>query len=84
MQVPFGALSDSTRAALAAGLESTGVEKQIENEGDAALYALLPQVYTLSSRVGEPLTLDTLGKLPHQHARCQHEQHDKLLVRAAL
>ena len=47
-QVPFGALSDSTRAALAAGLESTRVEKEIENEGDEAVYALLPEVHTLS------------------------------------
>ena len=42
--MPFGALSDSTRAALAAGIESTGVQKQIENEGDEKVYALLPEV----------------------------------------
>ena len=44
VQVPFGALSDSTRAALTTGLECTNVEKQIENEGDDAVYALLPEV----------------------------------------
>lgn len=44
VQVAFGALSDSTRAALATGLDSAEVEKQIENEGDDALYALLPEV----------------------------------------
>lgn len=52
VQVPFGALSDSTRAALTAGLESTGVKKEIENEGDDAVYTLLPEVCT--SVVGMP------------------------------
>ena len=50
VQVPFGALSDWTRAALTAGLESTGVEKEIENEGDEAVYTLLPQVRTPDTR----------------------------------
>jgi hypothetical protein len=110
-QVPFGALSDSTRAALAAGLESTSVEKQIENEGDDAVYALLPEVHTPSCsipahsencrsrtldryrgrcqhqqharmvpRPARARSLHALGKLPQQHARCQRQQHDKLLV----
>ena len=64
-QVPFGALSDSTRAALSAGLESTGVEKEIENEGDDAVYTLLPEVQALGTcNPRALLSLHALRKLP--------------------
>ena len=70
-QVAFGALSDSTRAALATGLDSTEVEKQIENEGDDALYALLPEVQTPASYLHtcaatRARASRALGELPHQ------------------
>jgi hypothetical protein len=64
-QVPFGALSYCTRTALSAGLESTGVEKEIENEGDDAVYTLLPEVQTLGTCIPRALLpLHALRKLP--------------------